>query len=117
MLNTRFYDRAHRLSLFCAVHAFFRGRSDAALEILALRQQVAVLKRKRPRPTLTSLDRLFWTALRSAWGRWADVLVIVKPETVVGWHRASFRLYDDGRKALLRTRIETRPEQNSGTTK
>jgi hypothetical protein len=66
---------------------------DTSLEILALRQQVAVLKRKRPRPSLNRLDRFFWTTLRHIWPRWSDVLVIVKPETVVGWHRAGFRLY------------------------
>ena len=81
------------LSLLAAVRVFFRNRCDTALEVLALRQQVAVLKRKRPRPTLNSLDRLFWTTLRRFWSRWTDVLVIVKPETVIGWHRAGFRLY------------------------
>jgi len=68
-------------------------RTDLALEILALRQQVAVLKRKRPKPKLNRMDRQFWTALRRVWSRWAEVLLIVKPETVVGWHRAGFRLY------------------------
>jgi putative transposase len=81
------------LALLAAVPVFFRSRSDLALEVLALRQQVAVLKRRRPRPRLNSLDRLFWTTLRRAWTRWAEVLAIVKPETVVGWHRAGFRLY------------------------
>jgi putative transposase len=81
------------LSFIAGVTVFFRSRSDTALEVLALRQQVAVLKRKRPRPLLNSLDRLFWTALRHFWSRWADVLVIVKPETVIGWHRVGFRLY------------------------
>jgi putative transposase len=81
------------LSLVAAVRVFFRSRCDSALEILALRQQVAVLKRKRPRPRLNSLDRLFWKTLRRLWARWSDVLVIVKPDTVVGWHRAGFRLY------------------------
>jgi len=76
-----------------AVRVFFRSRSDTALEVLALRQQVAVLKRQRPRPILNRLDRLFWTSLRRCWPRWAEVLVIVKPETVIGWHRAGFRLY------------------------
>src|SRR5713226_8550850 len=66
---------------------------DTSLEVLALRQQVAVLKRKRPRPSLNRLDRFFWTTLRYIWPRWSDVLVIVKPETVVGWHRSGFRLY------------------------
>jgi len=81
------------LSLVAAVRVFFRNRSDVALEVLALRQQLVVLKRKRPRPELNSSDRLFWTMLRHCSSRWKDVLVIVKPETVVGWHRAGFRLY------------------------
>jgi putative transposase len=80
-------------SLLAVIRIFFRGRTDTALEILALRQQVVVLKRKHPRPTLNFLDRLFWMTLRSFWTRWSDVLVIVKPETVVGWHRAGFRPY------------------------
>jgi hypothetical protein len=81
------------LSILVAIRVFFRSRADMALEVLALRQQVAVLKRKRPQPTLNSLDRFFWTTLRRFWSRWTDVLVIVKPETVVGWHRAGFRLF------------------------
>jgi len=71
------------LSVLVAIGVFFRRRTDTAMEVLALRQQVAVLKRKRPRPTLNSVDRLFWTTLRAVWYRWADVLVIVKPETVI----------------------------------
>jgi transposase InsO family protein len=81
------------LAAFTAFRVYFRSRTDAALEVLALRQQVAVLKRRRPRPPLNPLDRLFWTVLRQTWARWKDALVIVKPETVVGWHRAGFRLY------------------------
>ena len=81
------------LAFLGAVRALFRTRTDAALEVLALRQQVAVLKRKRPRPPLNACDRLFWITLRRLWPRWSDVLLIVKPETVIGWHRAGFRLY------------------------
>ena len=81
------------LSMLAAIRVFFCFRSDTALEILALRQQVAVLKRKRPRPPLDAIDRLFWTALRRLWSRWSEVLVIVKPATVIAWHRAGFRLY------------------------
>ena len=81
------------LAFLAAFRVFFRSRSDTALEILALRQQLAVFKRKRPRPQLTRLDRLFWTTLRRCWSRWADALLIVQPATVVGWHRAGFRLY------------------------
>src|ERR1700686_2489528 len=81
------------LAVLAAVRVFVRSRSDTALEVLALRQQGAVLKRQRPRPTLTRLDRFFWTSLRHLWPRWSDVLLIVKPEAVVRWHRAGFRLY------------------------
>ena len=81
------------LTFISVLRVFFRTRSDTALEVLALRQQVAVLKRKRPRPILNRLDRLFWTTLHACWPRWADVLVIVKPQTVISWHRAGFRLY------------------------
>jgi putative transposase len=81
------------LALLAALRVFFRSRSDTALEVLALRQQVAVLKRKRPRPPLNSFDRLFWITLHRVWSRWSEVLVIIKPETAVGWHRAGFRLY------------------------
>jgi putative transposase len=62
-----------------------------------------VLKRKRPRPKLNSLDRLFWTALRHCWSRWTEVLVIVKPDTVIGWHRAGFYLYWRWRSRLAQT--------------
>src|SRR5215467_9787328 len=81
------------LALIAAARVFFQSRADIAVEVLALRQQVAVLKRKRSQPQLCLLDRLFWTVLRATWSRWKDALFIVKPETVVGWHRAGFRLY------------------------
>src|ERR1700726_2456759 len=81
------------LAVLAVVRVFLRSRSDTALEVLALRQQVAVLKRQRPRPTVTRLDRFFWTTLRHLWPRSSAVLLIVKPETVVRWHRAGFRLY------------------------
>jgi len=80
-------------SILAVVRVFLRSRGDTALEVLALRQQVAVLKRKRPRPPINCFDRLSWTVLRRIWSRWSDVLVLVQPETVVGWHRAGFRLY------------------------
>jgi len=81
------------LALIAAARVFFQSRTDIAVEVIALRQQVAVLKRKRPRPPLHPLDRLFWTVLRATWSGWKDALLVVKPETVVGWHRAGFRLY------------------------
>lgn len=70
-------------AILAAFAVFFRSRLDISLEVLALRQQIAVLKRKRRRPMLRRLDRLFWILLRSVWPRWSDVLVVVKPATVI----------------------------------
>ena len=81
------------LSLLGWFMAFVRSRNSMGLEIVALRHQVSVLKRKNGRPRLKCWDRVFWVFLRRVWSRWAAVLVIVKPETVVRWHRAGFRLY------------------------
>jgi hypothetical protein len=74
------------LSLRCTL-AFFRSRREQAIVELALRQQLATYAQKRSRPTLTPLDRAFWVALSRFWPRWKNTLVIVKPDTVVRWHR------------------------------
>src|SRR3954453_18238819 len=64
------------------------------LENLAWRQQLAVLRRSAPqRLKLTSVDRLFWVWLRRVWSDWKSALLIVKPETVIAWHRKGFRLF------------------------
>jgi hypothetical protein len=81
------------LTLFAYLRALLRTRHDLGLEILALRQQVAVLKRRHPQPRLSNLNGLLLLALRGLSSRWTDALIVVKPETVVGWHRAGFRLY------------------------
>ncbi len=73
--------------------ALVRSRYNLGLEILALRQQLGVHKRKHPRPRLQLQDRLFWILLRRLWPAWRDALVLVKPETVAAWHRAGFRLF------------------------
>ena len=70
--------------------AFFRSRHALGLELIALRHQLAVLKRQNPRPMLRRWDRLFWLTLRRLWSKWSSVLLIVKSETVVRWHRAGF---------------------------
>jgi len=83
--------------LFAVASIFvFRFRSRAALELklLALQHQLAVLRRQRPgRPQLSSLDRLLWVLLYRIWPRIVDAMVLVKPATVVGWHRKGFRFY------------------------
>jgi putative transposase len=67
----------------------FLGRRDCCLRMLALQQQLEVYQRQQggKRLQLTDEDRRFWVMLRRRWPRWRDALVIVKPETVVAWHR------------------------------
>jgi putative transposase len=71
----------------------FRSPRSLLLENLALRQQLSVLKRRHPRPSLGSFDRLFWVVARRVWSGWKRSLLVVTPETVVRWHRAGFLLY------------------------
>lgn len=75
------------------IFRLFCSRRRLLLENLVLRQQLAVFKRRHPRPRLNALDKLFWVADRSLWSEWKNSLIVVTPETVVGWHRAGFRLY------------------------
>src|SRR6202035_92084 len=78
---------------FGAFVRVFRDRRNLLLENLALRQQLAVLKRRHPRPRLELLDKLFWVAVRRFRSGWQESLIVVTTETVVRWHRAGFRLY------------------------
>jgi len=70
------------LAAIAYIRAYAVSRHRLALEVAALRQQLVVLKRKRPRPLLRNIDRLFWITFRRWWSGWAAALVIVKPETV-----------------------------------
>ena len=85
------------LPLLCALLATARSslkpQCELALENLALRQQLAILKRKTKRPKLNKTDRAFWVALCGLWPDWQSGLILVKPETVIGWHRKGFKLY------------------------
>jgi transposase InsO family protein len=70
-----------------------RSRRELALENLALRQQLATMKFRYPRPQLTDSDRLFWVVLSRLWPGWTSILHIVQPATVIRWHRQGFRYY------------------------
>ena len=71
----------------------FRSRAALHREVVVLRQQVAVLKRRRPRPWLGMSDRLFWVVMCRVWPNWRRALVIVEPASVIGRHRKGFRLF------------------------
>ena len=82
------------VSVLAALRSSFRTRAALQLEILALRHQINVLRRsQRGRVHLRTADRLLWTWLMRLWPGWRSALAIVKPETVIAWHRKGFRLY------------------------
>ncbi len=70
-----------------------RPRGDLLLENLALRQQILVLQRANPKPPFNNADRAFWVLLSRWWAGWRRPLRLVKPETVIGWHRRGWRLW------------------------
>src|ERR1700737_3012555 len=82
--------RSLRLWLGLLPHCF-RSHRGLLLENLALRQQLIVFKRKRAKPRLSFLDKLFWVLARRFWPAWKRSLIVVTPETLARWHRAGFR--------------------------
>ena len=79
--------------LAAVASAAFKSRATLHRENLALRHQLGVLGRSVKRPQLSSADRLLWTWLCEVWSDWQSTLVIVKPETVIAWHRKGFRQF------------------------
>lgn len=67
-----------------------RSRRSLALENLALRQQLMVLRQQKTTVRLKHRDRLFWIGFRRVWPGWRRALVLVQPATVVGWRRRGF---------------------------
>ena len=80
-------------ALYQLLRALLKSRLSLVSENLALRQQLVILRSKPTRPGLRDRDRLFWVVLSHLWRDWRSVLVIVKPETVIKWHRQGFKCY------------------------
>jgi len=87
--------------IVAAIACGFRSRAVLELENLALRHQLQVHRRQRPsRPRLFTIDRLLWVWIYRLWPRCLDTMVLVKPATVVQWHRQGFRLFGAGARDL-----------------
>ena len=82
------------VALLHTLRTSFRTRAALEAEILALRHQLQVLQRSRPRQLrLTRADRELWVWLSRIWSGWRTTMVLVKPATVIAWHRLGFRLF------------------------
>src|SRR5258705_12826041 len=88
-----------------------RSRTHLELELIALRHQVSILRRQHPgRLRLFSTDRLLWMWLYRIWPQVLNAVVLVKPATVVRWHRKCFRRY-----WRWRSRPPGRPKMRTAT--
>ena len=81
------------LLVFRFVRLLLSGHQAVAIENAALRMQIAAFQRKRKRPVLTTVDRMFWITLRSLWSDWRHPLLYVQADTVVRWQRERFRRF------------------------
>jgi len=81
------------LHLLALIRALASDRSRLALENVVLRQQLNVLQRSVKRAKVEDSDRIFWVLMCRVLQDWKEQLVIVKPETVIRWHRQGFRYY------------------------
>ena len=82
------------ISALATLQGLVRTRAALHLEVLALRHQLQVVQRSRPRRLrLAKADRCLWAWLARAWGDWRTAVVIVKPEAVIAWHCQSFRVF------------------------
>ncbi|MDP2886980.1 MAG: integrase core domain-containing protein [Ignavibacteria bacterium] len=79
------------LLLFCL--GYFKSRTQLQLEIVYLRKQLEILARKSRKPRIRPSDRFFFGILTSILSSWKSTLLIIKPETVIRWHRQGFRLF------------------------
>ena len=100
-------------TVLSTVLAAARPRAELLMEIAALRQQLDVYRRQGRRPVINRRDRMFWIWLQRRWRGWKRALVIVKPETVLRWHREGYRAYwrwrskgKPGRPRIPRKHIE-----------
>jgi putative transposase len=79
--------------VFTFLGALFKSQCQLALENLALRQQVAMLRQSVKRPRVSAVDKIFWILFSRYVDGWRQVLHSLHPDTVVRWHRQGFRLY------------------------
>jgi len=97
--------------IWWALIGLLRSRAALGAEILVLRQQINVLRRNAPkRPPLTGIDRLILVSLCRLFPNVRDALAVVRPDTVIRWHRAGFRAYWRWKSRIRGGRPKLSPE-------
>ena len=78
--------------IFQTIRVMFLSKTDLIIENLMLRQQLATYQARKKRPkNITDFTRAFLIAVKTTWSNWVDVLVIVKPETIISWQKQQFK--------------------------
>ncbi|TSA30731.1 MAG: integrase [Ignavibacteriales bacterium] len=90
---------------------FFRARTQLQFEIVFLKKQLEILNRSNKKLQILNRDRLFFTVMKRIFGNWKESLVIIKPETVINWHRKGFKLYWGWKSRHTRGRPKISKEQ------
>src|SRR5215470_6468623 len=91
--------------LLATLVAAVRCRQRLVVENMLLRQQLQVALRSQRRPRLRARDKLFWLLVRRLHQDWRRHLLLVRPETVLGWHRLGWRLFWRSGRGLGRPRL------------
>src|ERR1035437_7912722 len=81
------------MSKFIMIHLFlslFKTKAQLQLEIIFLRKQLEILNRSNKRIKIRNRDRVFFMFLKAIFNRWKESLIIIKPETIIRWHRKRF---------------------------
>jgi len=79
---------------FKIIQILFKSKDNLILEIIELRQQLVAYQSKKEKPeNITNLTRSLLVALKNTWPKWMDLLIIVKPETVIYWQQKRFKKY------------------------
>ena len=108
-----FRDKSHprHLKHLCVVSDLFRSKPELVAENAMLRQQLIVLNRHVKRPKFNTIDRTILVFLSRLNRSWRDAILIVKPQTILRWHRYGFKLFwrfktrNRGRKARISSEV------------
>src|SRR5262245_54990573 len=95
------------LGVWTFLRALLGGATTVALEHVALRHQLMVLQRSAARPRLRRRDRILWVCLSWLWSNWRASLILVRPATVVAWHRQGALLGGDAGARVLPVRARS----------
>jgi len=75
------------------MRGFFKSKEDYMIENAQLRQQLSTMILAKKRPRISDNQRHFFYVLSQKWDKWKEAMVIVKPDTVIGWHNKAFKWY------------------------